>query len=107
MEEIFGFDDLKDACGSHHVREVAAPCRIDAVRHRKHIVPNIVDSSPGHYSADAKLLAEYDDVRGKSELPIRPGRARQPTAGLHLIDHEQRIVLMAHPLHRLEEFMPH
>ena len=70
---------------------------------REDVVGHLVDAAAGHDAADLRLLAERDDVGLHAELLVGPGRAGQAAAGLHLVEDEQRVVLAAQRLHRLQE----
>ena len=53
---------------------------------------DLVDPPAGHDAAELDLLGERDDVGLEAELLVGPGRAGQADPGLHLVEHEQRVV---------------
>ena len=91
---------------AHHVDEGAAPGGVDAGGDGEDVVGHLVDPAAGHDAADLGLLAEGDDVGLDAELLVGPGGAGQAAAGLHLVEDEQRVVLVAQRLHRLQELRP-
>ena len=107
LDQPLGLDHLEVAPRAHHVGEVAAPGRVDPRGHAEHVVGHLVDPPAGHDPADLQLLAERDDVRLHAELLVGPRGAGHAAAGLHLVEHEQRVVLVAQRLHRLEELGAH
>src|SRR5262249_3127817 len=57
--------------------------------------------------AELHLLGECHYVRLEPELLVGPRGASQPDPGLHLVEHEQCIVVTAHRLHGVQELRPH
>ena len=61
---------------------------------------------PGHHAAHLGLLAERDHVGRDTQLLVGPSGSGHPAAGLHLVEDEQRVELVAQLAHRGEELRP-
>ena len=85
------------------------PPQVELIRPEteKTLSADLVDPTAGHDAAELHLLGERDDVGLQAELLVGPGRAGEAHPGLHLVEHEQRVVGVAHLLHRPQELRPH
>ena len=95
LDQAVALDDLEDPAGADHVGEAAAPGGVDAAAGAEDVVRDLVDPAAGHDAADLGLLAEGDDVGDDAELLVGPGGAGEARAGLHLVEDEQRVELVA------------
>ena len=67
---------------------------------------DLVDPAPGHDAAHLGLLAERDHVGLHVELLVGPRGSGHPAAGLHFVENQQRIELVAQLTHGREERRP-
>ena len=67
---------------------------------------HLVDPAAGHDAAHLCLLAEGDHVGRDAQLLVGPSGSGHPAAGLHLVEDEQRVELVAQLAHRGEELRP-
>ena len=103
-DQAVGLDDLEDPPGAHHVDEGAAPGGVDAARTSRRRCP--APRRPGRRPSRRRPGSSCRTRRRPGctpELLVGPGRPGQAAAGLHLVEHEQRVVLVAQRLHRLQE----
>ena len=106
LDEAVGLDHLQDASRAHHVGEVPTPGRVDPRRHGEDVVLDLGDAAARHHAADLQLLAEREQVGLQAQLRVDPGGAGDAGAGLHLVDDEERVVLVRQALQLLEELRP-
>ncbi len=85
-DEVLALDRLQDPVEADHVDEVAAPRRVDPARRLEDVVVHLVHAAAGEDAAYLRLLPEGEDVRRHPDPLVRPERARQPDAGLDLVE---------------------
>ena len=94
LDQALGLDDLQEPAGADHVDQTAAPGGVDPTGDGEHVVGHLVDPAAGHDAAELGLLGEGDDVGLDAQLLVGPRRAGGADPGLHLVEDEQRVVIM-------------
>ena len=87
-------DDVDDLRGAHHVREVATPRRVDPARAVEAVLGHVVNALARVDAGLLGLLGEGHDVRGHAELLPQPRGAGAEEARLHLVEDQQRFLLV-------------
>src|ERR1035437_10374884 len=96
--------DLEDPAAAHHVDEVPAPCRIEPRGDREDVLLLPENPVVRGEAADLRLLSEGEEIGCDAEALKGPHRAGETHAGLHLVEDEQHLVLVAECAHLREDF---
>jgi hypothetical protein len=87
-------------------REIASPRGVDPARNREHVLRLLVQARTGEHPAHLHLLSEREQVGLDAEMIVGPEPAGQPDPCLHLVEHEQRLVLVGKAPQLAQELDP-